>query len=291
MFKNKRLLLLLVLVLALGIVSAGCQGSTDPADDSNEPVEDVSNEPAEEEEEENDEPEIEAKDETILVGVSGEFYPLNFTEDGEIKGFEIDVWDEIASRTGYQVEYKAAKFAGLFGMLNSEQIDTICHQIAINSEREETYLFTDSYLNANYQLVTKKDSGLTELEDFRDKKIGVVAGGLGDKMLQEVNEENDLNIDIQGYEGTAAMDMDLDMGRIDARLGPAIQTRATIKEQDLDFLVTDVVIFTETAAFPFRKDERSQGLIEDVNEALQAMKEDGTLSELSIEWFEVDATK
>ncbi len=265
MFKNKvKFISLLVLILTMIIVAVGC-GEKKEAVDSNKG--------------------------TIVVGTSGEFYPLNFMKNDELQGFEIDVWNEIASRTGYDIEYKTAKFAGLFGMLDAGQIDTICHQIAKNPEREESYLFTESYLNANYQLVTKNDSGLNKLEDFEGKKIGVVAGGLGDKMLQKVNEENNLNIDIQGYEGTAAMDMDLEMGRLDARLGPAIQTRATIKEQDLDFTVTDVVIFTEAAAFPFKKDEKSEGIIKDVNETLEAMKEDGTLSELSIKWFDVDATK
>lgn len=288
MFKNKaKLIILVALVLALAMVSVACGQAKDTTNGKNEPVvEGKNNEP-----ETNNKPVEKTNDDTIIVGVSGEFYPLNFMKDDVLQGYEVDVWNEIAARTGYNVEYKAAKFAGLFGMLNAEQVDTISHSIAINSEREETYSFTESYLNANYQLVTKKDSGLNELEDFRDKKIGVVAGGLGDKMLQKVNEENNLNIDIQGYEGTAAMDMDVDMGRLDARLGPAIQTRATIKEQDLNFVVTDVVIFTETAAFPFRKDERSEGIIKDVNEAIKAMKEDGTLSELSIKWFEVDATK
>ncbi|WP_352419311.1 transporter substrate-binding domain-containing protein [Proteiniborus sp.] len=265
MYKNKKkLICFLVLVLTISVFAVGCGEKTEPADSSKG---------------------------TIVVGASGEFYPLNFMKNDELQGFEIDVWNEIASRTGYKVEYKTAKFAGLFGMLDAGQIDTICHQIAINAEREEKYSFTESYLNANYQLVTKKDSGLNKLEDFKGKKIGVVAGGLGDKMLQKVNEENNLNINIQGYEGTAAMDADLEMGRLDARLGPAIQTRATIKEQNLDFIVTDVVIFTETAAFPFKKGEESEAIINDVNEALESMKEDGTLSKLSMKWFEVDATK
>lgn len=265
MFRNKkRKIILLAIMITMIVMSVGCGEKT-----------------------ENSTPDKG----TIVVGTSGEFYPLNFTKNDKLQGFEIDVWDEIGNRTDYNIEYKTAKFAGLFGMLDAGQIDTICHQVAVNDERKENYSFTDVYLNSNYQLVTIKDSGLNELSDFKDKKIGVVAGGLGDKMLQKVNEENNLNIDIQGYEGTSAMDMDLEMGRIDARLGPAIQTRATIKEQDLNFLVTDVVIFTETAAFPFRKEEKSESLIKDVNEALDSMREDGTLSELSLKWFDVDATK
>jgi putative amino-acid transport system substrate-binding protein len=270
MLKNKnKIILLLIFVLTVSIFTVGCGKK------------EISEAPSK----------SEKTKETIVVGASGEFFPLNFKKDDKLQGFEIQVWDEIGKRTGYNIEYKIAKFAGLFGMLDAGQIDTICHQIAINPEREEKYSFTESYLNANYQLVVKKDSDLSKLEDFKGKKIGVVAGGLGEKKLKEVNEKNNLDIDIQGYEGTAAMDADLEMGRLDARLGPAIQTSATIKEQDLDFIVTDVVIFSETAAFPFRKNDDNKEIIENINEAIKAMKEDGTLSELSMKWFDIDATK
>lgn len=200
---------------------------------------------------------------------------------------------ELAARLGHEDElpWQTAKFAGLFGMLDAGQIDTICHQIAINPEREKQYSFTEPYVNSNYQLVVKKDSELNTLEDFAGKNIGVVAGGQGDIMLQKVNTEKNLNIQIKGYDGTAAMDMDVDMGRLDARLGPAIQTRAAIKQKNLDLRVTDVVIFSETAAFPFKKDEKSEAIIKDVNAAIADMKADGSLSELSVKWFEVDATK
>lgn len=272
MKKPIKILCLLTLIALMGFMVMGCGNDAEEAvaPDANGEVEEKG---------------------TIVVGASGEFFPLNFMEDGELKGFEVDVWNEIAARTGYTVEFKTAKFAGLFGMLDAGQIDTICHQIAINPERQEKYSFTESYVNSNYQLVVKKDSELNTLEDFTGTNIGVVAGGQGDIMLQKVNTDNNLDIQIQGYEGTAAMDMDVVMGRIDARLGPAIQTNAAIKQNDLDLKVTDVVIFSETAAFPFAKGEKSDAKIKDVNVAIEEMKADGSLSELSLKWFEVDATK
>lgn len=70
------------------------------------------------------------KDKVIRVGTSGEYLPWTFKEGGELKGFEIDVWNEIGKRTGYKVEFKVSKFSGLFGMLDAGQIDTIAHQIS-----------------------------------------------------------------------------------------------------------------------------------------------------------------
>lgn len=45
-------------------------------------------------------------------------------------------------------------------------------------------------------------------------------GGDGELNLKKLNDENDLGIEIVGYEGTPAMDSDIEMGRIDGPGGP-----------------------------------------------------------------------
>lgn len=63
----------------------------------------------------------------MTVGIEGDFYPFCFTENDESKGFEIDVLNEIGKRAGYKVEYVVSDFTGLFGMLDSGEIDTVGH--------------------------------------------------------------------------------------------------------------------------------------------------------------------
>jgi len=226
----------------------------------------------------------------LKIGVSGEYYPFCFSENDELQGFEIDMWNEIAKRLGYTVEYSTSDFAGLLGMLDSGKIDSVGYGVAVNAERQEKYLFSDPYLYSDFCVVTQKDSELDSLEDFIGKKIGVVMGGEGERKLKEVCEAEGLDINITGYEGTAAMDEDVQLGRIEARLGPKIQTLANIKKNDLNMEVTDIVIFTETEAYPFPKSEKYEELLPQVNEILAAMREDGTLAGFSEKWFGIDAT-
>lgn len=232
-----------------------------------------------------------ANKEKLNVAVTGSMYPLNFTDNEELKGYEVDVWKEIGKRQNFDVEFTASNFASLFGMLDANKVDTIANVIAINEEREKKYEFSESYMSSEYKLVTKKGAGLKSLEDFKEKKVGVVAGGLGDIMLHKVSEENDLKIEIIGYEGTSGMDSDLDLGRLDARLGPAVQTQGVIDKNNLNFELTDVVIFKEKNAFPFSKAKLDEKKLSKVNDALKSMKEDGTLKDLSIKWFKIDVTQ
>ena len=230
-----------------------------------------------------------AEDAVIRVGVSGGFYPFCYQENDQLKGFEVDMWDYIAEQNGWEVEYTVADFSGLFGMLDTGRIDTVARQTSSDNEaRREKYLFSDVYLYSTYNLVVRADSELEELEDFQGTRIGVVMGGDGELNLKKLNEENDLGIEIVGYEGTPAMDSDIEMGRIDGRVAPMLQTKMNIEQNGQDFKITDNVVYTEAAAYPFQKDNTE--LAEAVNQTLQQMRESGKLSELSEQWFGLDAT-
>ena len=153
---------------------------------------------------------------TIGVGVSGDFYPFCYKENDELKGFEIDVWNRIAEENNWKIDYTVADFSGLFGMLDTGKIDTVARQTSSNNEtRREKYLFSDVYLYRTYNLVTRADSTLETLDDFKNTKIGVVMGGDGELNLKKLNEEHNLGIEIVGYEATPAMDSDIELGRID----------------------------------------------------------------------------
>mgnify|MGYP000823955262 CR=1 FL=1 len=84
------------------------------------------------------------------------------------------------------------------------------------------------------------------------------------------------------------MDSDIELGRIDGRVAPMLQTKRNIEEKGQDFKITDHIVYVEAAAYPFQK-ENTQ-LAQQVNESLQQLRESGKLQELSEQWFGMDAT-
>jgi len=81
----------------------------------------------------------------VVVGTSASYRPWAFQENDEVKGFEMDVWKEIANRNNYELEFKLGKFSGLVGMLDAGEIDTVAHQMSITEEREKKYYFSEPY--------------------------------------------------------------------------------------------------------------------------------------------------
>lgn len=77
----------------------------------------------------------------ITVGTEGTYAPWTYqNEQGELKGFEIDMWKEIARRIGCSVKFVQMKFSGLFGAMDKGDLDVIANQISPNEERSKSFL-------------------------------------------------------------------------------------------------------------------------------------------------------
>ncbi|MGB5823421.1 MAG: transporter substrate-binding domain-containing protein [Proteocatella sp.] len=223
----------------------------------------------------------------VVVGTSASYYPWAYQENDELKGFEMDVWNEIAARNNYELEFKLAKFSGLVGMLDAGEIDTIAHQMSITPERLEKYNFGDPYAYSYYDFAVKNDGPINTKEDLKGKKVGCWLGGNGEKTLRDANDKYSLGLDIVTFDG-APIEKEVELGRIDACWQGEIKTISTIKENNLPLRLIGERLTFEVNAYPFAKDEAGQKLANEVSMTINAMKEDGTLAQLSEKWFEMN---
>lgn len=261
-FRNL-LVVILIIVLSLGIVSCASE-----AEEMNQNEE----------------------KQKVVVGTSASYRPWAFQESDEVKGFEIDVWKEIAKRNNYELEFKLGKFSGLVGMLDAKEIDTVAHQMSITPERLEKYDFSTPYAYSFYDLFVAEDSNYNNKEDLKGEKVGCWLGGNGEATLREINDEYDLGFDIVTFDG-ASIEGELAIGRLSALWQGEIKTKSTIKENDLEIRQLNEKLVYETNAYPFRKNSEGEELSGEVSKAIDAMREDGTLGKLSEKWFDVDTTQ
>ncbi len=234
-------------------------------------------------------PETQAK-QKVIVGTSASYTPWAFQEADVVQGFEIDVWNEIAKRNNYELEFKLGQFSGLVGMLDAEEIDTVAHQMSITPERLEKYNFSTPYAYSYYDLFVANDSTYKTKDDLKGQKVGCWLGGNGEATLRKINEEHSLGFDIVTFDG-ASIEGELAIGRLAALWQGEIKTKTTIKENNLEIRQLNEKLVYETNAYPFRKNADGEKLSQEVSKAIDEMREDGTLEELSKKWFEVDTTK
>ncbi|GAB6100576.1 cystine ABC transporter substrate-binding protein [Halanaerocella petrolearia] len=225
----------------------------------------------------------------LEVGLEGTYPPFNFeTEDGQLKGYDVEVAKEIAKRIGYQIEFVPTKWSGMFGALEARKFDMIVNQVAITPKRKEKYAFTEPYVYSGAQLIVKKgQDNIDSLEDLKGKKVGVGLGSNYEQIVKSFDKNNE--IEVKTYEVLLDTLNDLSIGRIDAALNDKLVAGINIKKTGLDLKLAGEPVKKVVNGIVLRKGNNK--LLNKVNKALGQMKEDGTLKEISMKWFGVDVSK
>lgn len=227
----------------------------------------------------------------IKVGMSGSYKPYTYLDDkGELTGFDVDVWKEIGNRIGYEVEFVTSDFSGLFGMLDSNQIDTIANQITVTEAREEKYLFTRPYVYYGAQLISKSDrDDIVDLESLKGKSVAVGLGTNYEEMIREFDKDSE--IEIITYDSGSGSYQDVAIGRVDAAMNDRLALQSVIKESGLPLKLAGAPLNELHNAFPFLNTDENKELISQIDEAIDSMYEDNTIKDISEKYFDIDISE
>ncbi|MFL1485586.1 amino acid ABC transporter substrate-binding protein [Marinobacter sp. LN3S78] len=229
-----------------------------------------------------------AQEDPLRVGMSGQYFPFTFVEQDQLRGFEVDVMEALAQKMGREVDYQTANFSGLFGMLESGRIDTVANQITITEERQQAYIFSDPYVYDGAQVVVKKgNTEINGVEDLKGKTVAVNLGSNFEDLLQELPYAD--QIDIKTYDSN--IERDTALGRVDAFVMDRVSASQIIKDKPLPLALAGPTFSQITNAYPFRDTDQGRALRDEVNQALAALREDGTLKAISERWFGTDITR
>jgi len=229
-----------------------------------------------------------AQEDPLRVGMSGQYFPFTFVEQDELKGFDVDVMNAIGEEMGREIQYETANFSGLFGMMESGRIDTVANQITITEERQKAYVFSDPYVYDGAQVVTQKgNTDIQGVEDLKGKTVAVNLGSNFEALLRELPYAD--QIDIKTYESN--LERDTALGRVDAFVMDRVSASQIIKEKPLPLELAGPTFSQITNAYPFRDTEAGRALRDEVNRAMAALRDNGTLASISEKWFGTDITQ
>ncbi|MGF3066554.1 ABC transporter substrate-binding protein/permease [Facklamia sp. P12945] len=242
-------------------------------------------------------PSILAKQE-YTIGTSGQTKPLNYFDDkGQLVGIEIEILQEIDRRNeDIEFKFEITEFSSLFAGLDSGQFDLVANNLGENPERREKFLFSlYPYVITHNVLITANDSreGLT-IEQMAGKSFGVVPSSPQSIYLEAWNETHpDKAVVIQYAESDpASLIRDVYNGRIDATIYATTYLKDVEDTYGIQLkmhpIANEEEIRIPGSYFIFRKDEVE--LRQVVDRTLQAMRQDGSLSEISLKYLGQDDT-
>ncbi|MCQ4086191.1 transporter substrate-binding domain-containing protein [Saccharibacillus sp. JS10] len=251
----------------------------------------------------NGEPTAQASDSTsgsngkvtkILIGTGTGFPQVCFIdENGKLTGFDVELLRQIDERLPqYEFEFKTMDFGNLLLSLETNKIDLVAHVMEKNPEREQKYAFSsEPYAYWSNRIVVAKDNdSIQTLDDLQGKKVLTSATSAQAQLLENYNNEHDKKIDIV-YQSGQANDTasQVTSGRVEATLAadfvlPIIDPQKQLKQ-------TGKALTSGEILYVLRKDDADEKALSDaIDGVVKELKEDGTISKLSVEWLGSDVT-
>src|SRR4029077_3706929 len=223
-----------------------------------------------------------AQEPPLKTGVDATFAPHAMPKlSGGIEGFNVDLASEIAKRLHRGIEIDATQFSGLLPGLQAGSYDFVAAPTTVTKERADNMLFTEGYLNTDFQFLVKKGGPKVEkLEDLKGKVVSVNKGSVYDQWARDLEAKIGWKIESFGTQ-TDAVQAVL-AGRADANVAgnTAVAWAARNNAQlELSYLYSTGLVW----AAPLRKD--SAAMRNTLENVIECMKLDGTMAKMHEKWF------
>lgn len=219
--------------------------------------------------------------ESFTVGTDAAFPPFEeLAQNGSFEGFDIDVMREIARRNGWTVTFQNLVFDTLIPSLQNGQIDLAISAMSINANRSALVDFSVPYYEANQSVAQLASDSQTfrSLDDMREEDI--VFGAQSGTVAVDIIGAEFPDAELKRYDTYPLALQALKAGEVDVVMMDApAQKEAAGSDSSIkvsfEFSVGDVY----GIALP-----KGSEHLDAVNDALEAMQDDGTLAALREKW-------
>jgi L-cystine transport system substrate-binding protein len=222
----------------------------------------------------------------LTIGTEATYPPFSYRDKktNEITGYDVEVAKEVAKRLEMEPKFVATEWKNMFTSLDSKRFDLVANQVTITDERKQKYDFSTPYTVSGGQVIVNKDNkDIKGIEDLKGKVVGTTQGS------NYAAEAEKSGAKVKYYKGVAQVLTDLDVNRVDAAMNDQLFILTELKKTDYNVKSVGEPFNQNEMAFAFRKENKD--LIEDVNKALQEMKDDGTLKKIAEKYFGEDVSE
>lgn len=209
----------------------------------------------------------------LRMATNATFPPYEYYEGDEVVGIDPEIAAAIAEKLGMTLEINDMDFDPAIAAAQTGQADIVMEGLTVTDDRKEKINFTDSYATGVQVVIVPEDSDIQSVDDLEGKLIGVQQGTTGDLYCSDdYGEEN-----VQKFtSGPVAVEA-LKNGQIDCVVIDNEPAKSYVSQNE-GLKILDTEYITEEYAIGISKDNPE--LLEQINAALQELKEDGTIQSI-----------
>ena len=221
---------------------------------------------------------------TLIVALEGAWQPWSFHDENDtLVGYDVEVSRAIAEKLGVEPEYVESDWDSLFAGLDAGRYDLVCNGVEVTEERAKTYDFTTPYGYIHTALAVRKDN--EDIKSFEDL-AGKTTANSPASTYMELAES--YGATVQGIDTLEETIQLLTDGRIDATLNADVSFYDYLNvHPDANFKLVAQTEEASHVAIPVLKSDDTS-FLDALNSAIEALRADGTLKELSEKYFGED---
>jgi len=225
----------------------------------------------------------------ITVAVENAYLPFNYIDpdSGEPAGWDYDCWNEICTRLHCKPVYTEAAWEGMIQAVGDGQFDAAADGITITEDRAEVVDFSVGYINIDQKLLVRKDetriSSIDDIVADEDLVLGTQTGTTNYETAATFLPEER----IQAFEQFPFAVQALIAGDVDAVIIDEVAGQGYLGENADALKLVGPSMSSDQLGFIFPK---GSDIVDAVNQAINAMKSDGTLEAMNTQYFGANFT-
>jgi ABC-type amino acid transport substrate-binding protein len=222
--------------------------------------------------------------ETLTVGSDIPYPPFEQGKPGNYTGFDVELMEAIAEKIGRTAEFQDTSFETIFRDVAQGKFEAVISAATITDEREKAVDFSNPYYLSEQAVLVKEGSEIKSLEDLEGKTVAVQQGTTG----QELAKEKLGGSEIRPYpEGPDAVNA-LKAGTVEGVIIDAPVAQNAVEKSGGVEIAEKVPTEEEYGIAVAQGDTE---LLEEINQGLKEVQEDGTYTKIYKKWFHLEPPK
>ena len=226
------------------------------------------------------------KEGILTIATEGTYAPFSYYDDkNELKGYDIDIAREVAKKLNLKIEFLTAPWDAMLAAFDAGKADAVFNQVSVTDERKKKYDYAQPYTVVHGAIITHKDNDdIKSFDDLKGKKNADSATSNWAKVAASYGAQN---VTVDSF--SKSMEL-LVSKRVDTVVRDNIVFYDFIKQRP----GAPVKIAAEGSDTDYTAPIVQKGnteLAEQISKAIEELKNEGKLAEISIRYFGKDVSR